>query len=448
MPRALAARLSDALGEKGDDDVMDDTGSLTELETDILDELCQTRVTASSVVLTDSLQARDRWKGWLRLGDGYAIVAWIVSSLNDKGMVTYALRRAYGEVPVNIRVTRRGYELAGYEYPVRLVGSRQRSFDAKDPARHPGDLTDFRNLIGMTWGGEIERASLADHVAAYPEHAAIHQAQLAEQKGETDMARRATDLTEPLVQGADADVVEDTAMQMIGASVKHSILRLVVERGGIKDATTIPEALAYQGRPGLDTHTTDHLLWSLQKEGLVTFRERRDGKIRYLTDVTATDQGQSRVRDLSAPKVATTPLPGDAGLRDPYRAKGSGGNLNGTPRVAPGGPVEIVASARGTSEAGPKPDDETLTTPEPEQVTRWPVLEGLRERARRDAETHVKVDALRRAATAMDQIDPTAAELLRYRADEVDTTEPFSDVEHEYLAFATATERGESKGDD
>lgn len=149
---------------------------LTRLELDVLTELCQTRITLSSVVLAEELESRGMVNG---VGDPFGLISWTLGELNEQGLVTY--REGYGGVPVEIRVTKGGFLAAGYPIRYHEVGRTfVRGPSSDEPSPHPGDPTEFRNLFSHTYGGKIERMPLSEHVVRYRAHAFIHAEQLEE----------------------------------------------------------------------------------------------------------------------------------------------------------------------------------------------------------------------------------------------------------------------------
>lgn len=143
---------------------------LTSLQKDILDELCESRVTRNAVLLTLDLVSRRRI---LRYGDPYGLVKDCIVQLNASGLCVYTA--GDHDVPINIRPTKDGYHAAGHLLKVREIGGLKQMFKnrySNDDASvlHPGDATDFRTQSYTTVGGPIERMSLAEHLAKYPDH--------------------------------------------------------------------------------------------------------------------------------------------------------------------------------------------------------------------------------------------------------------------------------------
>lgn len=152
---------------------------MSPLETTILDELCQSKVTSSSVRL-----GVDLWdRGYLDTGDPVGLVEWVLRDLNERGFIKFRLNEG---VLVDIRVEAAGFHAAGYRQRWTEVGQqhyvRRPGTDTHDvAARHPGDRTDFRTHGGRAApDGPVERMNILDHMIRYPDHAHLHWQQLEE----------------------------------------------------------------------------------------------------------------------------------------------------------------------------------------------------------------------------------------------------------------------------
>lgn len=146
---------------------------LPALDREVLDALCRTYVTRNAVVL-----AQELWynRGSVKGFDPYGLVKDCLEHLNQLGLIRYYAGDR--DVPVDIRVTERGYHAAGYDLFVHVAGPgdwRVKRFRRDDASvRHPGDRTDFRTFDDVATGGPIERMPLALHLIKYPNHASIH----------------------------------------------------------------------------------------------------------------------------------------------------------------------------------------------------------------------------------------------------------------------------------
>lgn len=139
---------------------------LVPFEFDILDELCQSRITVSAVLLADVIWGRRQ----IDAVDPYGLVLWTLVRLNNDGLITY--REGLNGVPVEIRVTREGYKAAGY--PIVYTQVNPFRFHRGDANPRPLDPTEFRNHEPWAKGEAIERMPLRLHLRKYPTHVPIH----------------------------------------------------------------------------------------------------------------------------------------------------------------------------------------------------------------------------------------------------------------------------------
>lgn len=179
---ARGHRRPGSTGRPPDPAWANDRSPIPDLARDILEELVQARMTRSAVILAESLVTRGRMSA---LGDPVGLVVMSLEGLCEEGFIVYRL--GYGGVPTEIRVTRTGCLAVGY-LPHREVGRRHHLRD--DAATRRADPTDFTALGFHTWGGPVERMLIGDHLIAYPDHRAIHQAFLDDLEAEGgDMPR-------------------------------------------------------------------------------------------------------------------------------------------------------------------------------------------------------------------------------------------------------------------
>lgn len=377
---------------------------LTSLAQDLLIELVRSRVTRSSVHLALDVWSRRGPGPGAGLGfDPVGIVDLALAELNGLGLVTYRETVPPYVVIVDIRVTPDGYRVAGFPLAHREVGrSRQ---VANDSSIRPGDRTDFRTHSTTAEGGPIERSSLPDHLAEYPEHRPLHADALAEwravQTGERPMRHNDQYVDAP--QPPPLPPVEPLG----NSSARAVTLRLIA--GGATDLPTIAQTLHRRGLV-VPSGRLRLIVHKLHNEGLVSFVEHGNGKKTVIDRIEATERGRDylatadrrgSVVDLSADLAI---LPGDEPASPPY----------------------THAHEPETSEPTREPS-----------APKWPVLRALRARAAALAAVSTRVDALTAASASLEAVDPVAARTLMARAEQVvDEAGSLSPVEAEYLALA------------
>jgi hypothetical protein len=416
--------------------------------TDILDEVCQSRETRSAVVLAVNLVNRGRLS---QLGDPVGLVSQVVAELCDQGLVTYSLRTGWSDIPLHIKATPLGFVAAGYERVVPEIGSRS----AKRGAPLHLGPTDFRSLADATWGGEIERMSLADHLDYYPDHVSIHprprevgpyrkdtmtvtspetRARRVDRVVEsmTRLGGRATfiDLRKAMGVGAETmlaamdDALMAGVVERVGepkakgtywrltqskgndretASARETILQILDSLGLVDDDKTLLREMGLRWQP-LGLHSLDHQLFSMEKAGLIEMDVRNEGNVKRIT----------RIR---LPKR-------EAKMINPYAPHKPVGDVERIQSVV-AVPIEIVEDAEPFREAI---DDVNLA--------RFPILTSLQERARERDETIRRADAYLSAASALDGVDQAESARLLEMAEQITDQASLSATEAEYLRFA------------
>lgn len=452
-----------------------------DLQMDVLDEICQARITTSAVTLTADLVNRRRISEY---GDPLGLVIWTLETLNEKGMVTYHYGRG-NEVPVDIRATDAGYQYAGYELAYRIVESGRRQRHATSDLR-TGDTTDYRNQPLTAIGYEIERMTLRHHIDKYPDHP-HHRRQLEEctmpaKSLAPHLERKAQLLVRSMPDAPLRDIqavlndhgikmglegVRERRLEINGEripeyrrkameqrSLKMMLLDIIEREGLIADDHDLPRLVRMEGRAE-DLHNILHALNSLAKSGVVTFQRRHVGKQqRYYNIRSVNVTNPTSVANET--RVTNAPTHARIGIDRP-----NGGT------VAPGGPVIRVPgpAPMPVTIARSVPPTDAPRRPEPAEVApeptlaateapsaptdgteRYPVLAELRRFAKSSAEVQTRANALRAAASMVEEYDQSAANDLMRRAEQIsDSARMLTRAETEYLAYADAHPDMEAK---
>ena len=145
------------------------------METRILEEVCRSGPYFSAVAL-----AADVWRGH---GDDWHLanadwIEWVLYDLCEQGFVilrehppampgatssyTWGLHISYA------RATAEAFDLLDFPPMHYPIGSRLSAH--RDAMLRPGDTTEFRFHAESAVGGEIERMTIGEHLAVYPDH--------------------------------------------------------------------------------------------------------------------------------------------------------------------------------------------------------------------------------------------------------------------------------------
>jgi hypothetical protein len=432
--------------------------SLTALELDVIHALSMSRVTASSVTLAADLwRTNDNWTAF----DVEPLVSLVVRSLGEQGLVQYIERPGW-TFPVDIRLSRDGWALAGYPNTHSEVGTPSRH---RYSGQHPHDPTEYRNHGYHAKSSPIVKEDFPTHRFHYPHH--IHD------YGElTDMVMHPSlanprnqigpveDPTEPgkrtyfrvtadieaqvlaarerLGFPAYADIAEVTGVPE--RTVKYILTelprlrksrsgdgepegslreRILVTLQHLGEVKTVAELQRIMGRAD-DKHNIVHVLHNLKAGGLVEFREAagRD----HPTDITLHKKGAKRkvkpeiTDDRDRAQDAET-LVADMDERDAQMP----------PFVAERIHESVVDATSVVSVADIPGMDDTSDD--------FPLLDELilREAKRQSGdETALAYIA---AANAIEKIDPQMAADLMAKAKALDVPYP-SPLEREYLRYA------------
>lgn len=236
-------------------------------------------------------------------------------------------------------------------------------------------------------------------------------------------------------------------------SLKNRLLQAIVEQGPLAG---VPELIEAIRRPSdsFGPHEVTHLIYSLNKQGYVSFKAGR-GKTKtdLLTDLKPTAKAK---REFGIPRVpprqqfnpeggriAGTSRAGHAVGKDYTEQKYHGNTAVGGPVerfTAPRQPDVTVADVveRPDSDAGHKP----RTNEEPSETTEWPELQSLRARLARLEPLRARVAKLLEAAALLDGDEPDEAERLMAKAAELEdeANAGLTPIEAEYLAYAEIVE--------
>jgi hypothetical protein len=446
---------------------------LTELsqpELDVMQQLAQARVTASAVTL-----AADLWRvtdEWLAQ-DPYPLITYTLDSLSERGLVRFKVQRGVGiggkspnrrrtpDLPFDIRLTPKGWELMGYGNKTVEVGSRGRHERAP---RRAADLTDYLTQDSATYGGPIEKQTFAEHRVSYPHHIHMYGEPVIMANTST-AAKRTEGLADPTVLGdpngtgekrgyirvtpeiearvlatrqvmgtasAYADIAEQTGLptrtveyiltdlprlrrsdagdEKAQKSLKERVFAIVEVLQPVKDVAELRRVLGMA-----DTeHDVMHVLHSLHTQGRIDFDERGSG------------MGKATVINIRLPKKGSKRM-----RRETYEA---------LPEIVkerlPEELVEAVEPEATTTDTPVTPP----SAPEPEREE-YPLLDALLERERTRQESDSKGMAFVVAAEAIQDIDPDTAATLMAKANQYNVPFP-SPIEQEYIRYvANHTER-------
>lgn len=209
-------------------------------------------------------------------------------------------------------------------------------------------------------------------------------------------------------------------------SLKLRLLKAICEAGRIETVAELMEATKNGGpADNFGAHEVTHLLYSLNKDGLIKFRERKNSAVStgsVLHKLEATPAGFARVG-------AKAPIRVVGGLRKSH-ARDVPLNREDRTDFRTHGQQAIRDAAVVTEAAQPSTNEDVAP------VREWPLLKELRERAEAVAGLALRANALADAAAVLDGIDPEESERLLERAAELEARAGLSPLEREYLAFA------------
>lgn len=442
---------------------------------DTLDELCQAKVTRSVVTLAADLVARGRLD---ELGDPVGFMAVLVEEFGANGLVTYRLRREWSTLPLEIRVTPLGYQIAGYSHIVPAVGSRA----AKHAPIRPAEPMEWRSLANATYGGAIERTSLSEHLDRYPEHRSIHPSpwECGPYPG-VDMA--VSETTKKARQRTRALEVAQAIDELGGAAgyneiMNHTGWSHVKMQAGLDAA----DALAFARRNG--PPKSPGVRWEIQAAGRVALREADEKVVSEYQQADADpslrqviiDEIRNRgtigsSRDLMRYLGQIDSRWGSVGLHSlqhQLRSMKERGLVDF--RVTRHGSVSEIVVIRLGKHATPREEStadlggtdvkavERISAVVPisqadlddapavaEQVTnvldhKYPELDRLRAIRDESDRLRARADAFLTAASALDGVDQAESDRLMASAAQIASSASLTTVEAEYLRYASDKE--------
>jgi len=421
---------------------------LSQPELDVMLLLAQSK--ATNVVLL----AADLWRttpDWLAT-DPYPLLTYVLDGLSERGLCTYRLQRGVTlnskrrtpDLPMDIRLTPMGWALMGYPNKTVEVGSHGRH---ERQSEHPGDMTDYVNLAGITFGGPIERDTFGEHRRDYHDHNHMYGVPLPMANQSTQEKRPYTRVTadiearviharEKLGGVGYADIAEYTGLstqtvkyiltdlprlRRVNAgeakaegSLKERVMVAVREIGPIKD---VAELRRIVGMADSD-HDVMHVLHSLHTQGRIDFDERGNGmgtatciNIRLHKKGSKRDIVNAGIPFGEIEEKKLPDLPADY-LAPLVQPKAESEATEQEPHVLP-------PSAPGPVGAG------------------YPLLDALLDRERKRLDGDTKGMAFVVAAEAIQDIDPDTARSLMEKAKQYDVPFP-SPIEAEYIRYVAS----------
>jgi hypothetical protein len=430
---------------------------LSQPEQNVMAQLVQSKTTSVVLLAADLWRTTPDWQAF----DPYPLITYVLDSLSSRGLVTFRIEAAVSgsykkghriDMPFDIRLTPKGWELMGYGHKTVEVGSSGRH---ERESAHPGDMTDYVNLAGHTYGGPIEVQTFAEHRQDYPQHTHMYGVQLT-MANQSAQAKRTARLSEPTVladpngtgdmrgyiritpdieaqvlsmrevmgTAGYADIAEATGLPertiryvltdlprlrrtaageaKATGSLKRRVMAAVEGIGTIRDVQELRRVVGMA-----DTeHDVMHVLHSLHTQGRIDFDERGNG------------MGTATVINIRLPKK---------GGRNRLTQE----QADALPEIVRDRLPEAIEPEATTPDtpvaepSAPEPDDEA-----------YPLLDLLlqREKARLDGDN--KGYAYITAAEAIQDIDPEQARVLMEKAKAFDVPFP-SPIEAEYLRYVS-----------
>ena len=408
---------------------------LSQPELDVMLLLAQSKTT--NVVIL----AADLWRttpDWLAT-DPYPLLTYTLEALSERGLCTFRIKpgvqeggrgRRTPDLPMDIRLTPKGWALMGYPTKTVEVGSQGRH---QRESNHPGDMTDYVNLAGHTYGSAIEVDDFSTHRRDYPNHIHTYGVPIPMANQATHEKRNYTRVTaeiearvlsarERLGLTSYADIADDTGVpertvkyilvelprlrrvnsgeDMAQGSLKERVMAAVKVLGPIKDVAELRRIVGMA-----DTeHDVMHVLHSLHTQGRIDFTERGSG------------MGKATVVDIRLHKKGSNRLNGET-----YEA---------LPEIVKDRLPEAV-EPEATEQEAPQP--QPPAAPEPVGAD-YPFLDALLERERKRLDGDTKGMAFVVAAEAIQDIDPETARSLMEKAKQYDVPFP-SPIEAEYIRY-------------
>lgn len=406
---------------------------LTSIERDVLDELCQSRTTRSSVLVAEAMWTRGRLR---RDGDPAGLVADTIETLGTYGLVEYRVgtrEHDLGSVPTFIRVTRLGFDVAGYPQTVQ-IGTRAADRAALGPFIDP---TDFRPKPDRAEGGEIERMPLAEHMLVYADHAYLHLEQSKEMREMPRGPAIPPEVRRNIVATMDAETVADQAARLrldpsaVSAirrrdgdpatkQLRDTILGLLDRHGRYGDTSELLHDIHSESQHwyGVDLHKLQSQLQSMGRLALIQYKVDRRGSVQMLQQI---ERRRLKNGATAEPAMAPPEPP------KPPTAVGS------EPAPEPEEPPQSGETIATGSTATVATIVARTVVPEP---VKWPVLAELRRKQEDQRIERDRVEKLMDAAEVLQLVEPEEAERLLQRAAEIASSIQLSPEAEEYLRFA------------
>ena len=410
---------------------------LSQPELDVMLQLVQSRTTSVVLLAADMWRTTDDWQA----EDPYPLLTYILDGLAARGLCTFRIEKGIGlnsryrylDMPFDIRLTPKGWALMGY--PTKTVESGSAGRHQRE-SKHPGDMTDYVNLAGHTYGGAIEVDDFPSHRRDYPSHVHMYGEQLtmanqATQDKRTynrvtaDIEARIINAREVIGLASYTDIAEyaglpertvkyvlvdlprlrriNSGEAKAQGSLKERVMVAVKELGTIKDVSELRRIVGMA-----DTeHDVMHVLHSLHTQGRIDFTERGSG------------MGKATVVDIRLPKKGAK------------RQNGDGNEV-----VQEIAEIKLPEAVEPEATAETAPQSAPSSAPEPGREE-YPLLDALldRERTRMDADS--KGMAFVVAAEAIQDIDPDTAATLMAKANQYNVPFP-SPIEQEYIRYVAA----------
>lgn len=423
---------------------------LSQPELDVMLLLAQSKTT-NVVVL-----AADLWRttpDWLAT-DPYPLLTYTLEALSERGLCTFRIKpgvvmggrgRRTPDLPMDIRLTPKGWALMGYPTKTVEVGSQGRH---QRESNHPGDMTDYVNLAGHTYGSAIERDTFAEHRRDYHDHNhplyGVPLPMANQSTGTRPYTRVTAEIQASIIHAREklgpvgyADIAEYTGLSAstvkyvltelprlrrthageakTQGSLKERVMTAVKTVGPIKD---VAELRRIVGMADTD-HDVMHVLHSLHTQGRVDFTERGNG------------MGTATAVDIHIPKKGTKRVD-----RETYDA---------LPEIVKDRLPEQLVEAAESEATTEEPQVLPPSAPGPESAG-YPLLDALLDRERKRLDGDTKGMAFVVAAEAIQDIDPETARSLMEKAKQYDVPFP-SPIEAEYIRYvASHPERTDTNG--
>lgn len=234
-------------------------------------------------------------------------------------------------------------------------------------------------------------------------------------------------------------------------TLRQRILKTVAEDGPFQDVLTLMRAMRRPGDPNdnFDSHEVTHIIKSLNKQGLVTYVERRSagGGLEIPNRITITNRGCDAAglptynREIGKTRNGVPQHKTDRTDFRTHRPRAEGGEIIKEP-LAPDHLARFPGHAdlHGEPIASPAPEERPekplglAVRALPPDAAKYPLLTEVLRRFEANAEADAKAAKYAEAAAALEAIDPARSEELLALAMEVGG-KPFTPLEIEVLKY-------------